>query len=323
MAARTKTQSPNRKTRRHKLRELSEHLRRRHLPDFEDKLDLARRQAERIAAQQQELNEAVASTEPADQPSQDSGKPSAGQGNSSKLGQRQSELASETEELSDLVNQLMADSADQQWQIQRTLLQGSSSTAPQRAAADMRQAADALDQLRANDASRAGKRAADTLRSFAVDLQRLHEMLGPARLEQLTETERQVAEMRKQLDRQQRPAEQARALAQVSELAESVRQLSQGDSELKTAASRLSEATATGFVRRTNDQREEELVRSSALNQSSTSVVEGLREVGVVLQQRIQEAILRGALQQNDGAVPPEYVEIVDEYYRVLSEDIE
>jgi hypothetical protein len=305
------------------LRDLSEHLRRRHLPDFEDKLDTARRQAERIAAQQQELNEAVASTERANQPDPIGDKPAAGQADITKLGQQQRELASDTEELSDLVDQLMADSADQQWQIQKSLLQGTPSTAPQRASADMRQAAKALGEERADDAARAGERAADTLRSFAGDLQRLHEMLGPARLEQLVEAERQVAKIRKQLDRQRRPAEQARALAQVSELAQSVRQMSQGDSELRTAVSRLSDAAATGFVRRTSDQRKEEHVDSAALNQSSTSVVEGLREVGVVLQQRIQEAILSGALQQNDVAVPPEYVEIVDEYYRVLSEDIE
>lgn len=305
------------------LRELSEHLRRRHLPDFGDKLDTARRQAERIAAQQQELSEAVASTEQADEVDPVGDKPAAGQADRAKLGQQQRELASDTEELSDLVNQLLADSADQQWQVQKALLQGSSSTAPQRAAADMRQAADALGEDRADEASRSGKRAADTLRSFAGDLQRLHEMLGPARLEQLTLMERKVAEMRKQLERQRRAAEQARALAQVSELAQAVQQMSRGDAELQTAASRLGEAAAGGFVQETSDHREEEFVDSPALNQSSISVVEGLRDVGVVLQQRIQEAILRGALLQNDGAVPPEYVEIVDEYYRVLSEDIE
>ena len=41
------------------------------------------------------------------------------------------------------------------------------------------------------------------------------------------------------------------------------------------------------------------------------------------LQRRIQEAILSGAFQQTDGNVPPEYVDMVEEYYRTLSEDIE
>jgi len=32
---------------------------------------------------------------------------------------------------------------------------------------------------------------------------------------------------------------------------------------------------------------------------------------------------LSGTLQQASGAVPPQYTEMVEEYYRVLSEDIE
>ena len=42
-----------------------------------------------------------------------------------------------------------------------------------------------------------------------------------------------------------------------------------------------------------------------------------------VLQRRIQEAVISGVMQQSDGSVPPEYVDMVEEYYRVLSEDVE
>jgi len=53
------------------------------------------------------------------------------------------------------------------------------------------------------------------------------------------------------------------------------------------------------------------------------TLAEGLRKVDEILQQRIQEAILEGALQQADDAVPPEYLDMVEEYYRTLSADVE
>ncbi len=311
-----------------KFRDLSEHLRRRHLPDFEDKLELARRQAERIAEEQQALSESVEATT-AENRVDSAGQNSAGEtskaerADASSFAPRQREVASATEELSDLVDQLSADSLDQQWQVQKSLLQESSATAPGRAAAEMRHAAEAMDQERALEASSSGKRAARTLQNFASDLKRLQEAIGPARLEQLTQAEQRVAQAKKQLERRRRPAEQARVLAEIPELARSIQQLLPGDSELQQAASRLAEAASGGTVRRTSDQRDEDVPGSETLDRPTTSVVEGLRDVGVVLQQRIQETILSGALQQNDHAVPPDYVEIVEEYYRVLSEDIE
>ena len=41
-----------------------------------------------------------------------------------------------------------------------------------------------------------------------------------------------------------------------------------------------------------------------------------------VLQAKIQEVILKDALLDKDEAVPPQYKTLVEEYYRVLSEDL-
>ena len=48
----------------------------------------------------------------------------------------------------------------------------------------------------------------------------------------------------------------------------------------------------------------------------------GVRLVLRALQAKIQEMILKDALLDKDEAVPPQYKKLVEEYYRVLSEDI-
>ena len=47
-----------------------------------------------------------------------------------------------------------------------------------------------------------------------------------------------------------------------------------------------------------------------------------LKEVAKALQVKIQEAILAAALQDSDEPVPPEYKQLVDEYYKALSDDL-
>jgi hypothetical protein len=46
------------------------------------------------------------------------------------------------------------------------------------------------------------------------------------------------------------------------------------------------------------------------------------REVAKALQSKIQEAILASALMDADQPVPPQYRELVEKYYRALSDDL-
>ena len=48
----------------------------------------------------------------------------------------------------------------------------------------------------------------------------------------------------------------------------------------------------------------------------------GMREVSKILQTKIQEAILAGALLDADQPIPPAYKELVEKYYRTLSDDL-
>jgi hypothetical protein len=49
---------------------------------------------------------------------------------------------------------------------------------------------------------------------------------------------------------------------------------------------------------------------------------QGAREIARVLQTKIQEAILAGALLDSDQPVPPEYKPLVEKYYKTLSDDL-
>ncbi len=50
--------------------------------------------------------------------------------------------------------------------------------------------------------------------------------------------------------------------------------------------------------------------------------VNGVNRAIVALQSKIQDLILKDALLDKDEAVPPKYRKLVEEYYRVLSEDL-
>ena len=47
-----------------------------------------------------------------------------------------------------------------------------------------------------------------------------------------------------------------------------------------------------------------------------------VREVAKALQAKIQEAILASSLLDADQPVPPQYKELVEKYYRALSDDL-
>ena len=57
-------------------------------------------------------------------------------------------------------------------------------------------------------------------------------------------------------------------------------------------------------------------------DQSDRVLVTGLRNVTGTLQTMIREAILDLAQLSPDDAVPPSYEKMVEEYYRLLSEDL-
>jgi hypothetical protein len=297
------------------LKRLSEHLGRRHNPDFSDKLAAVGRQAQRLSDQQQQLSQSLS------QEIQDATEPNGRDQNADEVAaQEQRRLTSRTEELVDLVDQLQAESTDEDWQVQRALTEQVSANSPRQAAAGMRQAVEALEQDRRQSASENGLRAGGILERFAAGIKQVQQAMGPARLDQLTKAEQRAAALLKDLQRADSPAERAMVQAGTRQFAESIRPLARGDAELTDATEMLNNSGSTSS--NSSDTRRE-ATASPKLASSPTYLVEGLRLVDEVLQRRIQEAILSGSMQQPVGAVPPQYSQMVDEYYRALSEDVE
>ncbi|MCA9135444.1 MAG: DUF4175 family protein [Planctomycetales bacterium] len=276
-----------------RLKELSEHLGDRHNPDFADKLASAKRKAIQLADEQKDLADAIIDPDAVAHGDQ------IDEGENGWVDDQQ-RLADRTEELADLVQQLLADSTQQDSEVQESLAKQVSENPPSQAAAKMKRAKAAIDLGQNDVASKSGQSASETLTRFAEGMGKVHQSMGPARLAKLTAAEKRAAELVKSLRRASGAAEQAMAVDQTESFVESVRQLAGGDAELTDAVNAL-----------TN------------LSQPPILLVEGLRELDEALQRKIQEAIVAGAMQEADGPVPPEYADMVDEYFRVLSDDVE
>ncbi len=53
-----------------------------------------------------------------------------------------------------------------------------------------------------------------------------------------------------------------------------------------------------------------------------TNLTQTLAAAIVALQAKIQEMVLENTLVERNGPVPPQYKTLVDDYYRVLSQDL-
>ena len=303
------------------LKRLSEHLGRRQDPDFADKLSAAERQAQQLSEHQEQLTKSLRESlvgnerdgvDPKE-PNESSTKPAT-------TAQRQ--LANETEELNDLLEQLLADSSQQSWEVQRELIDQTAASPAESAVREMNQAVTGLEQGKLQSATGHGARASAVLKRLAAGIGEVQKSLGSNHLEALTQAEQRSAALLKDLQREGSAAEQAMARAESRRFAEEIQSLARNDSDLARASRNLG---SYNLLSPRSDQQDLEF----AANQSPqfatppTTLVDSLREVNAVLQRRIQEAILRGAMQQAVGAVPPEYSDMVDDYYRTLSEDIE
>ncbi|MCA9206805.1 MAG: hypothetical protein KDA55_00545, partial [Planctomycetales bacterium] len=203
---------------------------------------------------------------------------------------------------------------------------------------------DAAEQLgdgKSGPAARQGRRAAEDLEGLAAGLREVQQAVGQAELEKLIEAERRAAELLERMQAAKSAADQALARAKASELSDAVAPLSRGDRQLREAnqqlksatspnssassrtpgSDRLGNSTPQSFVDDDRDPTTDP--RPAEVGESGRRDVESLRRLDQVLQRRIQEAILNGSLQQADEAVPPPYKDMIESYYRALSEDIE
>jgi hypothetical protein len=324
------------------LQQLAEHLGRRHDPDFQDKLAAAERQAQQLSEAQKQLTDSLGSTSAEDDSRQaaadgssatsspetaqnktaqnETGESDAAQSETNQQA-TQRQLAGRAEELADLVDQLLADSTEQDWEIQRELSDQVAANPPQRAAEAMRGAVADLQRGQPRSASSQGTRASALLGRLAAGIRQVQRATSLEQLERLTKAEQRAASLIKQLEREGSPAEQAMAKAEAQKFNSDLRSLSRNDGELARVNQALAAWVSNSMI--APDSQAEEAVKNPQFATTPRRLVDALRDVDVVLQRRIQETIVSGAMQQAVGAVPPQYSEMVDDYYRALSEDIE
>jgi hypothetical protein len=105
---------------------------------------------------------------------------------------------------------------------------------------------------------------------------------------------------------------------QIEELLQELQRAAAGNPALQAAAGEALAKTASAAASSEGQSAD----RETGLYESGRMLTDALREIAAVLQTQIQEAILAGALADPNAAVPPQYQKMVDEYYRVLSEDL-
>jgi hypothetical protein len=145
-------------------------------------------------------------------------------------------------------------------------------------------------------------------------------------LDELMALEEQLAQLRREWEREQREAKSGTAAGEVARDGRQDRAAGAGRStdrrsacekwprRGRLASHKLRVAVSAG--------RDRARLPQGFGSLAELADFEHTPELAKALQMKIQEAILAGAMQDADEPVPPEFRGLVDEYYRALSDDL-
>lgn len=279
-------------------------------------------------------------------PNQESGTGSEGDsqrvGNGSKgsqeLAREQEGLATQTGLLADLLDTLQRDARKETGGVQQKLEQAQAENPPREIAAGMRQTAEDLQADRKGAAGRGATQARQSLLDLSKALGAARTDYAQPQLKELMALEEQLAQLQQQMKRAQNKSDDPSAsLSQKWEQLEPrLDRLASADPRVAEALRELREGKPAkpGTESGTATPQPGSKIRPSEFRNGGGEVPEGfyswlelgdssgVREVSKVLQTKIQEAILAGALMDADQPVPPAYKELVEKYYRALSDDL-
>ena len=325
------------------LESVSEHLAAMNAPDFAQQLSLAQRLAQRLADQQQEVASAMqpvqddksgepgASSAQGAKDAQPSGQESQGGGSSSgsarSMAGQQRELAAATDRLAELLAQLAAKALDEDRTIQDTLDDVRAANSPQDIAETMRDAATELEDGKLAEAASSAKQAESSIQNLAKGLGDARRQWTQPSLEDLVAAEADAAEL---VEKSKDPDARALADFQAQSLERKLQQLTRRDNRLAAALQKMasSQGTSTsagaaqGNGGAGNQFQPRNTPEAEGFQQLPTVMGGPVNEVAKVLQERIQEVILDGVTSSSDEAVPLEYREMVERYYKNLSDDL-
>jgi hypothetical protein len=230
-------------------------------------------------------------------------------------------LAEEIPGLGDLLDRIRGEAGDESPQLARDLGQLTGSNPVREIEGLMRQGAAAAEAGRPSEAQQAGEGAARRLSALAQDLEAARRSLVQPLLDRFLAAEKQAASTQEQLRSARSGAQQAQAERALANLARSLDGLASPHEDLRAAADRLDRALRAGAgVRWHRD--EPSAPDGSSLFVPPTDLTDSVRAVVGTLQSRIQQLVRDRALMERDGAVPPRYKSLVEDYYRILSQDL-
>jgi Domain of unknown function (DUF4175) len=269
-------------------------------PDLPARLARAQQMARDLAKQQQGLNAAMAEKG---------------------AEEKQRGLSEEARTLADLIDRIEEDAAEVGPQHAQALRQAKEAAPPKGIVEDMRRAADELQAGRPDEARRDGGQSAEKLETLAQHLEAVRRALVEPELAKLLAAEQQAAQAQEAMQSVSSDAQKAEAERKLGELRDTMQNLAQSDDKLGEAADQLADALRNGGPGRWG-QPDDRMPDGHRVIKPPPPYQGSVARVIQVLQMRIQEIILKDALLDRDEPVPPRFKALVEEYYRVLSEDI-
>ncbi len=277
-------------------------------PELSTRLGQSEGMARQLARQQQTLGKEL-------QGKEDGDKSGSGRGRA----EDERRLAEEARTLADLLRRLQRDAAGKNRDLAEQLDEATQANPPQAAAEQMGRAAEALKAGQAGQARPDVQGSARILDALGQHLESARHALTRPQLDRLMALEKQAAETQKALESVNAERQKADAEKKVADLRDALSALPQKEGNLSEAAERLDAATRTGNPSWNYHEKHDPRVGAYV---PPVEYTEGVNRAVQALQAQIQEIILKDALLDKDEAVPPQYRKLVEEYYRVLSEDV-
>jgi hypothetical protein len=264
--------------------------------DLANRLANAQRMAQELAKQQQGLNK---------EGQKGKGQAAAQQG-----------LSEEARSLADVLKRTETDADGTDPKLGKSLRQASEANPPAAIAEQMRRAADALRAGQNEQARKDGDQSAKMLDALAQQLDTTRRAFVQPQLEKLMAAEKKAAGVQKALNSVTNEQQKAEAEKKLADLRDTMESLQNADGKLSEAAGKLAQAVQRGGQWNGSSETPRGLYKPPVVYTDSVGrAIQGL-------QSRIQELILKDILLDKDEAVPPQYKKLVEEYYRVLSEDL-
>jgi hypothetical protein len=232
-------------------------------------------------------------------------------------------LAEGAKTLDDWLRRFRTDAADESRPLSESLRRAAAANPPSESAEAMTEAAAMLAAGKPG-ADGPAARAAGQLDALARDLDAARRAFVQPKLDQLLAAERQAAQTQEALRSARDEADMAKAEQAVADLLKTVDSLkpgSTGNRPLASATDTLAQSVQHhgGWSRPSGGDFRPDGKPTWVPPRAYTN---GVQDVIVALQSTIQEMILKDALQARDEPVPPRYKTMVEDYYRVLSEDL-